>query len=226
MMKDIRGRGEKKLDEEPISRFGLNDMLNKTDAYPFGRYPAEGQASLAFLFDPDVLIPDEPTAGSIRIPPRYRKKDHAEKGKATVLITSHIPSELDDRVTQVVFMQDGKICFTKPGHPPGRKQARRNYQSHCPGDAGKIKSHEEDHQIRHHRYPPQPDHAGLYPVPVPDRQHLQPGRQFAKGPASLLINIVLIIVPLVSSAFFGDLCNSRNSFELLVSQPLQAYRSG
>ena len=115
MMKDIRGRGEKKLDEELISRFGLNDMLNKRMRTLSGGTRQKVSASLAFLFDPDVLILDEPTAGLDPVSSEVLKeKIIAEKAKGKlVLITSHILSELDDLVTQVVFMQDGKICFHK-----------------------------------------------------------------------------------------------------------------
>jgi len=35
-----------------------------------------------------------------------------EKGKL-ILITSHLLSELDDLVTQLIFMQEGKIIFHK-----------------------------------------------------------------------------------------------------------------
>ena len=35
------------------------------------------------------------------------------KGKL-ILITSHILSELDDLVTHIIFMQDGKLKFHKP----------------------------------------------------------------------------------------------------------------
>lgn len=115
MMKDIRGRTEKKLDEELISRFGLNDMLNKRMRTLSGGTRQKVSASLAFLFDPDVLILDEPTAGLDPVSSEILKeKIIAEKAKGKlVLITSHILSELDDLVTQVVFMQDGKICFHK-----------------------------------------------------------------------------------------------------------------
>jgi ABC-type multidrug transport system ATPase subunit len=72
-------------------------------------------AALAFLFNPDVLILDEPTAGLDPVASEILKeKIIAEKTKGKlVLITSHILSELDDLITQVIYMQDGKICFHK-----------------------------------------------------------------------------------------------------------------
>ena len=43
-----------------------------------------------------------------------KKRLSAEKKKGKlILITSHILSELDDLVTQIIYMQEGKICFHK-----------------------------------------------------------------------------------------------------------------
>ena len=72
-------------------------------------------AALSFLFNPEVLILDEPTAGLDPVSSEILKeKIIAEKknGKL-VLITSHILSDLDDLVTQVIYMQDGSLCFHK-----------------------------------------------------------------------------------------------------------------
>jgi Cu-processing system ATP-binding protein len=72
-------------------------------------------ASLAFLFDPDVLILDEPTAGLDPVASeKLKEKIIQEKSKGKlVMITSHILSELDDMVTQVIYMQEGNIKFHK-----------------------------------------------------------------------------------------------------------------
>jgi Cu-processing system ATP-binding protein len=72
-------------------------------------------ASLAFLFNPDVLILDEPTAGLDPLSSEILKQkiiDEKQKGKL-VLITSHILSELDDLITHVLYMQDGSLIFHK-----------------------------------------------------------------------------------------------------------------
>ena len=72
-------------------------------------------AALAFLFNPEVLILDEPTAGLDPVSSEILKaKIITEKNKGKlVLITSHILSELDDLISQVIYMQDGRICFHK-----------------------------------------------------------------------------------------------------------------
>lgn len=72
-------------------------------------------AYLAFLFNPDVLILDEPTAGLDPLSAEILKEKiikEKNKGKL-VMITSHILSELDDLVTQVIYMNEGKLAFHK-----------------------------------------------------------------------------------------------------------------
>lgn len=115
MMKDIRGKKDDTLDKELIDQFGLNDMLKKRMRTLSGGTRQKVSAALAFLFNPDVLILDEPTAGLDPVSSEILKtKIIAEKNKGKlVLITSHVLSELDGLVSQVIFMQDGKLCFHK-----------------------------------------------------------------------------------------------------------------
>jgi Cu-processing system ATP-binding protein len=64
MMKDIRlGETNGKQDEELIDAFGLRQLFNKRMRTLSGGTRQKVSASLAFLFNPDVLILDEPTAG-------------------------------------------------------------------------------------------------------------------------------------------------------------------
>ncbi len=115
MMKDIRGKNEDMLDKELIDQYALNDMLKKRMRTLSGGTRQKVSAALAFLFNPDVLILDEPTAGLDPLSSEILKtKIIAEKNKGKlVLITSHILSELDDLVSQVIYMQEGKLCFHK-----------------------------------------------------------------------------------------------------------------
>ena len=115
MMKDIRGNKNELLDEELISQFGLKDILKKRMRTLSGGTRQKVSAALAFLFNPDVLILDEPTAGLDPVSSEILKaKIIAEKNKGKlVLITSHVLSELDDLISQVIYMQEGKLCFHK-----------------------------------------------------------------------------------------------------------------
>lgn len=115
MMKDIRGKQNSTLDEDLIKLFNLDKILAKRMRTLSGGTRQKVSAALAFLFNPDVLILDEPTAGLDPLSSEILKeKIIAEKSKGKlVLITSHILSELDDLITQVIYMQDGKLCFHK-----------------------------------------------------------------------------------------------------------------
>lgn len=115
MMKDIRRKTGAAFDEELVKQFGLHDLLGKRMRTLSGGTRQKVSASLAFLFNPDVLILDEPTAGLDPVASEILKeKIIAEKKKGKlILITSHILSELDDLVTQVIYMQEGKLCFHK-----------------------------------------------------------------------------------------------------------------
>ncbi len=115
MMKDIRKDGEKQLDEDLIASFNLNELMNKKMHTLSGGTRQKVSAALAFLFNPSVLILDEPTAGLDPISSEKLKEKilvEKEQGKL-ILITSHVLSELDDLITQVFYMQDGKILFHK-----------------------------------------------------------------------------------------------------------------
>lgn len=115
MMKDIRKKNAAVIDEELIEEFGLNGMMSKKMRTLSGGTRQKVSASLAFLFNPDVLILDEPTAGLDPVASEILKQKilrEKEKGKLT-LITSHILSELDDVVSEIIYMQEGKLLFHK-----------------------------------------------------------------------------------------------------------------
>ncbi len=115
MMKDIRRKTGGTIDEDLVNQFGLNALLGKRMRTLSGGTRQKVSASLAFLFNPDVLILDEPTAGLDPVASEILKEkiiNEKRKGKL-ILVTSHILSELDDLVTQVIYMQEGKLCFHK-----------------------------------------------------------------------------------------------------------------
>ncbi len=115
MMKDIRQKKDTHLDEELVNKFELKGLLDKRMRTLSGGTMQKVSAALAFLFNPDVLILDEPTAGLDPVSAEILKeKIIAEKAKGKlILITSHILSELDELVTQVIYMQDGQLIFHK-----------------------------------------------------------------------------------------------------------------
>jgi len=114
MMKDIRNK-KSGLDEDLTKSFSLPNLLNKRMRTLSGGTRQKVSAALAFLFDPAVLILDEPTAGLDPVASEQLKEkiiSEKEKGKL-VLITSHVLSELDELVTRIMYMQEGKLLFHK-----------------------------------------------------------------------------------------------------------------
>jgi Cu-processing system ATP-binding protein len=116
MIKNIRNHGTRKLDEELIEAYDMQTLMHKTMRSLSGGTRQKVSAVLAFLFDPDVLILDEPTAGLDPLASEALKDKilkEKEKGKL-ILITSHILSDLDELTTDVMYLQDGKLRLYLP----------------------------------------------------------------------------------------------------------------
>lgn len=112
MIKKIRNSVDD-LDEDLLHAFELEKMFDKQMRTLSGGTTQKVSAVLAFLFNPDVLILDEPTAGLDPLAAEVLKEKiikEKEKGKL-ILITSHLLSELDDLITEIIFMQEGKVHF-------------------------------------------------------------------------------------------------------------------
>ncbi len=117
MMVDIRNANSKnlELDEELIEIFNLYDIYNKTLGTLSGGTKQKVSAALAFLFNPKVLILDEPTAGLDPLSSEMLKakiqKEH-NNGKL-VIITSHIMADLEELASHIVYLQEGEVQFFK-----------------------------------------------------------------------------------------------------------------
>ncbi|MFN8298364.1 MAG: ABC transporter ATP-binding protein [Chitinophagales bacterium] len=114
MMKDLRKTTEK-FDEELSREFALQGMYNKAMRTLSGGTTQKVSASLAFLFNPKVLILDEPTAGLDPLAAEILKakilKAKAE-GKL-IIITSHIMSEVEELADSLMYLFEGRIQFFK-----------------------------------------------------------------------------------------------------------------
>lgn len=112
MLRDVRGSVEQP-DEELLVTFGLEREMGKPFRTLSGGTRQKVNAALAFLFDPAVLILDEPTAGldpvsSSALKDRIRRE--RERGK-TVVLTSHIMPEVEELADEVVFLLEGSVRF-------------------------------------------------------------------------------------------------------------------
>lgn len=117
MMRDLRGPG-KARDEVLIGRLGLGEHLRKPLRVLSGGTRQKVNAALAFLFAPGILFLDEPTAGLDPVASGVIKsKVLAERARGrTVVLTSHVMSELEELADDVAFLVDGRIRFTGSIH--------------------------------------------------------------------------------------------------------------
>jgi Cu-processing system ATP-binding protein len=70
-------------------------------------------AAVAFMFRPSLLILDEPTAGLDPVASGRLKAKilRARASGTTIILTSHVLSELEDLVDDVVLMLEGRVEF-------------------------------------------------------------------------------------------------------------------
>lgn len=113
MLTDLRGVSSPR-DEELIELFDLPAIMRAPLRTLSGGMRQRVNAALAFLFRPDLLILDEPTGGLDPISSSTLKdKILRERGAGrTVIITSHVLSELDELSDRIVFLLDGRVRFT------------------------------------------------------------------------------------------------------------------
>jgi Cu-processing system ATP-binding protein len=112
MVKDLRNE-VKNLDEELISSFQLEISFNKRLKTLSGGTKQKVNVAVAFLFNPKIIILDEPTAGLDPAASSILKDKILKENKngKTIIFTSHILSEMEELAQNVVFLLEGKIFF-------------------------------------------------------------------------------------------------------------------
>jgi Cu-processing system ATP-binding protein len=116
MMKDLgKTRIQDNFDEELIAAFKLEEMFGKPMRSLSGGTRQKVSAALAFLFNPEVVILDEPTAGLDPLASEILKqKIHKEKKAGKLLIvTSHIMSEVEEIANSIAYIVEGEALFYK-----------------------------------------------------------------------------------------------------------------
>lgn len=112
MIQDLQGIYNKVMLNKLLNMFELDDVSLKGDTKHMSLGVKRKLAIVAaFMSDPDVLILDEPTSG---LDPVMQEvfvnfiKEEKEKGK-TILLSSHIFSEIDSTCDRIAIIKDGKI---------------------------------------------------------------------------------------------------------------------
>jgi Cu-processing system ATP-binding protein len=130
LVEDVRGQKRKKQ-EELIEIFKLGPELHKKIRVLSGGTKQKISAMLALMFQPQILILDEPTAGLDPVSSRRFKELLQEQcglGK-TVLLTSHILSEIEELAQDIVFLYEGKILYSGTVEELKDETSERNLES-------------------------------------------------------------------------------------------------
>lgn len=117
MLRDLRGgpSGDAApLDEELIERFQLAPHLGKPVRALSGGTRQKLNAVMAFMFNPALLILDEPTAGLDPVAATiFKDKIRAErKAGRTFILSSHFLNELEELADDVVFLLEGRVRYS------------------------------------------------------------------------------------------------------------------
>jgi len=115
LMKNIRPE-IKEYDQTLYEAFEIEKLAQKKMGVLSGGMRQKVSATLAFLFHPEVLVLDEPTAGLDPVSNELFKeklKQVIKEDNKLVIITSHVLNDLDDIVSRLVYMMEGEILFDK-----------------------------------------------------------------------------------------------------------------
>ncbi|MBK8391495.1 MAG: ABC transporter ATP-binding protein [Saprospiraceae bacterium] len=95
--------------------FGIAKMERKSLGALSGGMKQQVSAALAFLFRPEIIILDEPTAGLDPISNSILKDkvNEARAQNCLLITTSHILNDLEEMCNHVVYLMDGKIVLNE-----------------------------------------------------------------------------------------------------------------
>lgn len=112
LLRDLRC-GEVPTDDELFGAFDLASEMDKPVRTLSGGTRQKLNAATAFMFRPSLLVLDEPTAGLDPIASGVLKEKmvRVRDEGASVLLTSHVLSELDELADDVIFLLDGRVEF-------------------------------------------------------------------------------------------------------------------
>lgn len=134
-IKEIRGT-QTTSEERLIELFELHNELDKPLRTLSGGNRQKVGATLAFMFDPKIIILDEPTAGlDPKSSVRFKKLIQEEKSKGkTILLTTHIMSEIEELADYLIFLVEGKVRY----HGPMNELLNRKHEERLEGVVAKM----------------------------------------------------------------------------------------
>lgn len=112
MLRDLRGYPAA-VDTSLVEAFRLEAELTKPVRTLSGGNRQKVSVVTAFMFEPDVLILDEPTAGLDPISSGILKDKiiDARRSGRTVILATHIMSEIEELADDIAFLLEGRLQF-------------------------------------------------------------------------------------------------------------------
>jgi Cu-processing system ATP-binding protein len=110
IIKDIRG-SDKATDLELMELFKINQISDKTISSLSQGTKQRVSGAISFMFDSEITILDEPTAGLDPASAVFMKRKiikERDKGKL-IVISTHIINEVEELADRVIFILEGKI---------------------------------------------------------------------------------------------------------------------
>ncbi len=110
IIKEIRGE-ESATDFELYDYYGIENFTDKKISSLSQGMKQKVSSALTFMFDSNILILDEPTAGLDPLSAEYMKlkiKKEKEKGKL-IIITTHILNEVEELSDRMIYLLDGEV---------------------------------------------------------------------------------------------------------------------
>lgn len=112
LVKDLRGTPAR-FEDELLRLFELPGARDRPLRVLSGGTRQRISAVLALMFDSDILILDEPTVGLDPLSSRRCKDRLAAERKRgkTIILSSHVMSDLEELAERVVFLAEGQVYF-------------------------------------------------------------------------------------------------------------------
>ena len=111
MIQMRKGKGPIQIDDSLYRSLKIDEFERKNLGDLSGGMKQKVSAALAFYFNPDILILDEPNAGLDPISNEILKKKIADSLKSgkLIIISSHLFGEIDELCNHMVYLMNGKI---------------------------------------------------------------------------------------------------------------------